>query len=741
MPVIEIDAVEAAEAELCERSLHSYIKVMWKHAIANPFVDNWHIGCMAEHLQAVSDGQIKKLLINLPPGMTKSATCAIFWPTWQWGPYNMPWLRSMYFSYDIGRATNDATIARELINSDYYQRQWGDRFTWAGDQNVKKFYRNSQKGWRMSSSPGAGGALGEHPHQICVDDPNAIESTADDRQKVREWHDVKMAMRGIGLDVAYMGVMQRVAEDDWTGHVLAEGDWVHLCLPQYYEGPGTMTMTPLGWTDPRTVEGSFEDGCPGEPEETMLCPAFMSHEKLQGPGKKLGEYGRASQWQQRPAAKRGNLFDVTKINMIKAHQIPVRFTRVCRFWDKAATDELAKNADDRACTAGPLCGWLNGKFYILGMELEQFSPAGVENLMKHTATRDEKQFGYSYLAAFEHEPSAAGKLSAYVSTTRMRGYRIRAIKPLGDKPERAEPLAIAMENGEVYMVDDSYLDEEGWEVKYGWLPNKRWNDTLVNELKVFPFGKRKDQADGLSGGYLQLSRPRALAYLKFSSDDGREYIGRMSMAGSVLVPEEVRGDEGRQLAIGHEQLRRIAIYVAAEDRSTEVRAADGKTPNAGGQRHIIQIWDLFTPRKMMFLRDVMQTDDPWDVFAANGKQFIDEHNCRSVVCSDHGAGGEFAKRFRSKKLVDRPKIEDASTLVPLQDAMQQGRIFVPYTDDTMPWTDEVLFELADWCGDPQDPYGNVIATLLAVKAAADGTLAAGWGGATPEAGVPGRLKW
>jgi len=518
--------------------------------------------------------------------------------------------------------------------------------------------------------------------------------------------------------------MQRIAEDDWSGHVLAEGDWVHLCLPQYYEGPSRMTMTPLGFVDPRTVESSFEDGIPEgvDEKETMLNPGMFSDAKLQEPGRKLGEYGRASQWQQRPAAKRGNMFDVTKIVMIKPHQVPARFSRVCRFWDKAATDELSVNADDRAGTAGPLCGWLDGKFYITEMAWEQRTPAGVENMIRHHAERDEKRFGFAYMAAFEREPSAAGKLSAYVTMTRLRGFRVRAVPPLGDKPERAESLSIAMENGEVYMVDDSDLPEED-----------QWNEDTINELRAFPFGKRKDRVDGLSGAYLHLSRPRSSAFLNL------EGIRRMAMSGSILVPEGASTGEGRQLTIGSDKLRRIAIYVSAADKSNKLKPG-GESPHAGGQRHTIQIWDLFAPRKMMFLRHVMSTDEPWDVFAPNGQQFIDRHGCKSIVCSDHGAGPEFAKKWQTRKLVERPKIEEQSTLVPLQDALQQGRVFIPFLEEAA-WADEVLFELADWCGDPEDPYGNVIATLLAVQAASDGSLVGSWGGASLEGGSPDRLRW
>jgi len=63
-------------------SLRLYIQEAW-HMIepSTVYLDNWHIDLIAEHLEAVTAGQIKRLLINMPPREGKSTSVSIMWPT------------------------------------------------------------------------------------------------------------------------------------------------------------------------------------------------------------------------------------------------------------------------------------------------------------------------------------------------------------------------------------------------------------------------------------------------------------------------------------------------------------------------------------------------------------------------------------------------------------------------------------------------------------------------------------
>ena len=99
-----------------KRSLLQFIKLSWKHLEpAVPFVDGWAVHVICEHLEAVSRGEIKRLLINVPPGCMKSMTTSVFWPVWEWGPFGRPDLRYINASYEKGLATRDMVRGRDLL--------------------------------------------------------------------------------------------------------------------------------------------------------------------------------------------------------------------------------------------------------------------------------------------------------------------------------------------------------------------------------------------------------------------------------------------------------------------------------------------------------------------------------------------------------------------------------------------------------------------------------------------------
>ena len=93
----------AIQAEIDRRRcvrLIDFVRAYW-HIIepSTPFRDGWAIEAMCIHLEAVTVGQITRLLINVPPGSMKSLLVNVFWPAWEWGPMGLPHLRYVEFSY------------------------------------------------------------------------------------------------------------------------------------------------------------------------------------------------------------------------------------------------------------------------------------------------------------------------------------------------------------------------------------------------------------------------------------------------------------------------------------------------------------------------------------------------------------------------------------------------------------------------------------------------------------------
>ena len=88
VPALELPVsapeVDWAATELCERHLIDFVKESWPLIESASYIDNWHISAICEHLEAVTRGEIPKLLINIPPGCNKSLLVAVFWPVWEW---------------------------------------------------------------------------------------------------------------------------------------------------------------------------------------------------------------------------------------------------------------------------------------------------------------------------------------------------------------------------------------------------------------------------------------------------------------------------------------------------------------------------------------------------------------------------------------------------------------------------------------------------------------------------------
>ena len=161
------------DQELAERSLHEFTRQMWRFVDPAPFRDNWHMGCIAEHLEAVTRGEISRLVINIPPRHSKSSLVAVMWPAWTWtkrrrddGLLAGPQVKFMSASYAQTLSVRDSVKCRRLIESPIYQRRWGDRFKLTSDQNTKIRFENNKGGYRIATS--VGGALtGEGGDIIC----------------------------------------------------------------------------------------------------------------------------------------------------------------------------------------------------------------------------------------------------------------------------------------------------------------------------------------------------------------------------------------------------------------------------------------------------------------------------------------------------------------------------------------------------------------------------------------------
>jgi predicted phage terminase large subunit-like protein len=285
----------------CEQSLYEFLKTAWPHMDPAQFSGNWHIQAVAEHLQAVVDGDIKRLIINVPPRSTKTALCSKALPAWTWcqpedTPTSGPGVKFMYSSYGEDLSLEHSVECRRLIKSEWYQDHWGDRFTLLGDQDTKHKFVNSKGGERQITSIGAR-VTGRGGQIFVIDDPNAT-SDANSEAKLKEvidwWDGTARSRLNDKKTGAFIVIQQRVAETDLSGHLLEhnDGEWDHLMIPLEYE-PQRTFKTSIGWEDPRTRLGQ------------LLWPERFD-EKFVATEKK-SQWVYAGQYQQRPEPAGGGI--------------------------------------------------------------------------------------------------------------------------------------------------------------------------------------------------------------------------------------------------------------------------------------------------------------------------------------------------------------------------------------------------------------------------------------------------
>lgn len=278
-----------------EASLYEFVKQSWDTVEPGiPFVPSWHIEAICEHLEAVSSGDIRRLLINIPPRHSKSTIVSVMWPMWEW--IRSPEQKFLAASYSGTLSIRDNLKARRLIQSPWYQERWGHVFTLSGDQNAKQRFENDHTGYRIATSVG-GTATGEGGSRLILDDPHGAQDAQSDvmRNSSLEWFDQVWSTRLNNPKTdAMVVVMQRLHEKDISGHILNDlSGWEHICIPAEWDGKARKTK--LGPYDPRKVEGE------------LICPDRFGPAEIEQLKISLGTYGSAGQLQQRPAPAGGGI--------------------------------------------------------------------------------------------------------------------------------------------------------------------------------------------------------------------------------------------------------------------------------------------------------------------------------------------------------------------------------------------------------------------------------------------------
>ncbi len=300
----EAAAEELLLREKAEHSLYEFLKQAW-HVIegGRQFTPNWHLEAKCEHLEAVIRGDIKNLLINEPPRMTKSTLVNVALPAWVWiANPNLQWLFS---SYAWTLAIRDARRCRTLMESKWYKVRWGDRYSLMEDANRLDRFYNDKNGYRLTTSVDSATMGDGADIQIADDGNNTRDSSDAALESTLEWWQHVMPTRlNDFMTARRVVIQQRTHEKDLSGHIINSdpNSWVKLILPMEFETSRKCITVPLpstkgrAWEDPRTKEGELLDA-------KRIGPKELASLK-----KNLGsQYAIAGQLQQRPAPESGGI--------------------------------------------------------------------------------------------------------------------------------------------------------------------------------------------------------------------------------------------------------------------------------------------------------------------------------------------------------------------------------------------------------------------------------------------------
>lgn len=490
--------LSALDKLLAEQEFAEFCRQAWPVVEpGRPLVWGWHLQAKCDHLQAVYnhtvpeevDPQakqavgIQRLAINEPPRCSKSLFSSVLFPAWVWTRW--PEARFLCVTYADDLAERDAKKCKKLVESEWYRSKWPLRI---GDKDTSKWYniehwdqkgsKWTQGGYRVSTTI-LGMATGEGGDFRIIDDPHNVKKALSDveRKQANTFFDLTLPTRVVDPKrYSTIICMQRLHEDDLTGHALA-GDnvWDHLCFPMEYEAQGgNRCSTALWFTDPRTEEGELL-----HPERWDRKAVEEAKNDLR---LELGDFGVNSQFGQRPTPLGGGMFKPENLVIVPNWPDLHWLERPVRYWDKAGTEGSG------AFTAGALMAFnrQTGRTIILEVRQEQYGTDRREQWIKDTAFSDKSQLGRKaggYAVRIEQEPGSGGKDSALFTVRNLAGFNAQAIPKTSDKVTEWQPVASQVNAGGMEMVKGP------------------WNNVVIQQMKSAPFGKYKDILDALAGAF------------------------------------------------------------------------------------------------------------------------------------------------------------------------------------------------------------------------------------------------
>ena len=440
-------------------------------ATTNPGIDyihNWHIDLISDYITAIEQGEIKRLIINIPPRYLKSHIVSVSWPAWIMA--KNPTERVICASYSQMIANRHSMDTRFIMNSDWYKEAFLATRLCKG-QNQKNKFATTEHGFRFATSIG-GSITGDGANFLILDDPHNPThiNSKTKRENVHSWFEQTFSTRlNDKKKGAIIIIMQRLHPNDLCGYLLdkSPNKWELLKIPAIADKDYKYHIMGKDY--------EFK-------ESSLIFPERDGIEELNSVKEDLGVYNFSAQYLQSPILSVNGIIKPEWIRQVNNIGKLVDY-QIIQSWDTAF--KVSDKSDYSVCITACVS---DNDIYIIDVLRAKLE---YNDLIRKVLEMQKKYNPYKVLI----EDKAAGQ-SIIQEISKNSHIPVIPIRPIKDKITRLMEVSGYFESGKVYMLNGAY-----------------WSNDFFSEIINFPSSDHDDQVDALS---------QLIGYIKLSNNDIRK---------------------------------------------------------------------------------------------------------------------------------------------------------------------------------------------------------------------------
>lgn len=457
----------------CEDSYYEFLKDAFVETHPGEiFKDNWHIKflCDIAQVEAERIGRDEKktfdIIVNIPPRSLKSFIFTVALAPWAW--IKFPHLKHFSSSYSADLSIEHNVMARDIIETDWYRNNWGDKVVVSPGEDTKSKFKNTGGGNKRATSTG-GGIHGKGGDIIVPDDSLNPKKAASEveRKAAIDHYDIGLSTRldhpEIGM---YIIVEHRLHEEDLTGHCLKQDPnrYMHICIPAELSEN----------VKPAYLREFYKDG--------LFFPSRFSIEYLNRQKIALGTSGYQGQYNQTPIAEGGNTILNKWFGRFELNDLPKNIP-----WnfviDGAYTEKKTNSASVLMCYT-----MYHYDLYIKDVASVWMAQPDFLRFIKDFAYRN----NYNRRSRIYIEPKANGISTAQTLRRYTKLNIILDKPPTVDKVSRVNASLPFLEARRAYLLEGA-----------------SWIDSFLYETGMFPNAKQDGQVDCLCMAADKVSNPKS----------------------------------------------------------------------------------------------------------------------------------------------------------------------------------------------------------------------------------------